>query len=84
MARQNETETFWRVSFEAPPIEGNPKTDFYFGSLKAIYDMFTPQQIGCRVEHLWNLKIGDSGEFENRLCKITREQLNRKMRNKPV
>jgi hypothetical protein len=39
-------ESIIRVHFFQPLPEG---TDFFFGSLAAIYEQFTPEQIGCTV-----------------------------------
>ena len=54
--------------------------DYYFTSLAAIYAMFTPSQIGCKVENLWNAGVSDGKPYENKLCRITREPLMRKAR----
>lgn len=35
----------------------NGKKEHYFGSLAAIYEVFTPQQIGCKLEALWGAGI---------------------------
>jgi hypothetical protein len=37
----------YRVSLQAPV---NGKTDYFFGSLAAIYTEFSPEQIGCKVQ----------------------------------
>lgn len=73
------TETIIRVQFRDPPLPEQPaRTEFFFGSLAAIYDVFTPQQIGCRVERLWNSGITEAKPYRNKLCVISREQLSRK------
>lgn len=41
----------------------------YFGSLAAIYDMFSAEQIGCAVEVLWAYNIEHGKPFENAQCK---------------
>lgn len=74
-------EFIYRVSFTEPPFEGNPdKTDFFFGSLSAIYQIFTPKQIGCKVTRLWNLGVSDGKPYTNRQGTVTvaREPLERK------
>lgn len=77
-----QTEYIYRVSFEEAPHEGDPRCDFYFYSLSAIYEQFTPEQIGCRVERLWNIGVSSGAEYENRThtVKITRESVARKHR----
>lgn len=43
---------------------------FVFATLKAIYKVYTVDQIGCKVANLWNSKIRDGGPFENKKCVI--------------
>ncbi|MFA5849949.1 MAG: hypothetical protein WC833_08700 [Bacteroidales bacterium] len=61
----------YRVSFG----EGQDK---YFGSLSAIYDVFTPEQIGCKVENLWNIGVSSGTPYNGNKCTITLEKLIRK------
>jgi hypothetical protein len=65
----------YRVSFKEPI---NDKTDYFFGSLAAIYDAFTAQQIGCGVSRLWNVKITPEKPYFGRRCTITKEPVSRK------
>lgn len=79
-------ENIIRVQFREPPLASKPRqTDFYFGSLAAIYEEFTPEQIGCRVEHLWNYGVMPDHPYMNKLCVVSREVLTRKQqkRNEP-
>jgi len=39
----------YRVQFKEPPIQDDDRTDFFFSSLAAIYEQFTPGQVGCKV-----------------------------------
>lgn len=72
-------ENIIRVQFREPPLADQPaKTDFYFGSLAAIYEVFTPEQVGCKVERLWNAGITDGKPYANKLCIVTRETMTRK------
>lgn len=81
MGRQ---ETIIRVSFHETPLASRPQcNDFYFGSLSAIYEMFTPEQVGCRVVTLWNANIRPGKPYANKKCVITRERVVRKAREKP-
>lgn len=60
----------------------NGKQDYYFGSLKAIYTQFTPQQIGCRLHRLYGIKPLASKETQR--CRISKEVVLRmEQRNKP-
>lgn len=53
---------------------------WYFGSLAAIYELFTPEQIGCKLETLWNDSLG-YGEYKiTKHCVITKEIMYRKAR----
>lgn len=50
----------------------------YFGSLAAIYEMFTPADIGVGLRRLWTLKVSSENPYTNKLCKITAHRLHRK------
>ena len=54
------------------------KTEFFFGSLAAIYDKFTYEQIGCKVETLWAAGITEATPYENDRCTVSREVVTRK------
>lgn len=73
---------FYRVEFKEPPIEGDDRTAFNFSSLAAIYEQFTPEQVGCRVARLWNIGVSDGVPYRGRRCTITKEQVRRKTQNK--
>lgn len=75
-------EHIYRVDFKTPPFM-NSRTDFYFTSLAAIYELFTPEQIGCAVNRLWALKVSDGNTYEGRKCTISREEVKRKARKRP-
>ena len=78
-------EFIYRVAFKEPPLLGvDERTEFYFHSLAAIYDTFTGAQIGCKVTRLWNIGVSDGNTYDGRRCKITKEPILRKRRNKPV
>lgn len=74
----------YRVAFKEPPIDGDDRTDFFYTSMSAIYDDFTPDQIGCRVSRLWNLGVGRGNVYEGRRCRITQESVASKKQNKSV
>ena len=72
-------ENIYKVVFREPPLTEQPtKTEFYFGSLAAIYEQFTPEQIGCKVENLWRHGIESDNPYKNGKCCIIREVLTRK------
>lgn len=78
----------YRVSFKKPPFEGEGepagKTEFFFGSLSAIYDMFSSDEIGCKVQRLWNIKITEENPYIGRKCTITKEVLKRKKQQNSI
>jgi len=69
----------YRVKLKQPIDD---KIDYYFGSLSAIYDVFSVEQIGCTVGHLWNIKVSNGERYENDKCTITQETLIRKTTNR--
>ena len=81
----SKAEYIYRVEFKVPPLLGiDDRKEFYFHSLAAIYEVFTARQIGCKVTRLWNIGVSHGTPYEGRRCKITKEQILRKTRNKRV
>ena len=72
----------YKVTFNEPPLNDD-RTEFYFTSLSAIYDTFTPEQIGCRVTRLWNVSVSTDNPYIGRLCQITQEETRSKTQNNP-
>lgn len=68
-------ETIIKVNF---PIPVNGRNEHYFGSLAAIYDVFTPEQIGCRLEALWSFGITVDRPKLTRTCLISKYPVHRK------
>ena len=76
-------EFIYRVAFREPPLLGvDERTEFFFHSLAAIYEVFTARQIGCKVSRLWNIGVSNGTTYEGRLCTISREPISRKKRIK--
>ncbi len=73
----------YRVAFPEPPIEGDPRTDFFFTSLAAIYDLFTPGQVGCGVKRLWSLHVSDGFVYDGGKARVSVEPLYRKAQSNP-
>lgn len=63
-------------------IEG--KTEHYFGSIAAIYEKFTPFQIGCKKEYLWKSKIEPGKPKQTKKCIVSKEELIRKVQESPA
>jgi hypothetical protein len=68
---------FYKVTF-LHPSPGVDHRDFYFGSLAAIYDRFSVEDIGCAVSRLWSFKISPANPYRGRHCVISEEVLWRK------
>lgn len=77
---QQRQEAIYRVTFTERPLANDPRSDFFFHSLAAIYDTFTAEQIGCQVTHLYNYGIMQGRPYVNRQVKISREPIYRKKR----
>ena len=71
-------EYIYQVSFREQPLADDVRTDFYFYSLAAIYEVFTPEQVGCTVRTLWNAGIEVGKPYYNRLCSVKKEPISRK------
>lgn len=77
----NRQEYIYRVSFKNEQAGDNTwVTDYYFTSLAAIYEQFSSEQIGCKVERLWNLKITPDSPYIGHKCTISKEPITRKKR----
>lgn len=64
----------YSVVFFGAPIPGKPRQKFFlFSSLAAIYEVFSVEQIGCTLGHLYNLKVPDGSAFAGKRCIIKRE-----------
>lgn len=72
------TESIIRVQFLQPVAEHGGQTDFYFGSLAAIYEVFTPEQVGCKLETLWAAKIDALHPKTTPRCVVSKQVLYRK------
>ena len=74
----------YSVLFYGAPNAAQPRQKFFlFSSLAAIFDLFTPQQIGCRLGHLYNLKVADGTAYTGKRCIIKRERLYSKHHSRP-
>ena len=65
-------QTIIKLQFFAP-VDG--RTDYYFSSLAAIYERFSPKQIGCALATLWGSNVEIGNPKSTRLCVISREPL---------
>lgn len=74
------SEFIYRVHFRKPR-ELTGEQDYYFRSLKGIFLLFKPSDIGCGIGRLWNVKLAQGGKYKSDLCIITREKLYRQKRD---
>lgn len=51
---------------------------FYFGSIAAIFDRFTPDELGVSMAALWNYGIAPDRPYINNKCRIYRGTIQRK------
>ncbi len=57
---------------------------YYFGSIAAIYEHFTPEQLGVSLSRLWSFGITLERPYKNRICTIFRGVIQRKKGNRHV
>lgn len=55
---------------------------YYFGSVAAIFDTFTPDDLGVSMTTLWNYKLTPDRPYKNNRCAIYRGIINRKKQTK--
>lgn len=72
---------FYRVEFREPVA---PDAAYYFGSLSAIYERFTADDIGCNVERLWAVKITPGCPYEGSRCTVSQEIMFHKKSNRGI
>lgn len=64
----------YTVLFFAAPYADQPRRKvFLFSSLAAIFEVFSVEQIGCCLGHLYNLKVPDGCAYAGKCCIIKRE-----------
>ena len=67
--------TIYHVSF-------GDDDNHYFGSIAAIFDNFTPQQLGVSASQLWNYGITEQNPYHNNNVIIRRGVIQRNKKNK--
>lgn len=53
-------------------------SEFFFGSLAAIYELFNEEQVGCSLRTLWNSKITTENPKATARCVISKHKVWRK------
>lgn len=51
---------------------------YYFGSVAAIFDRFTPDELGVSLTTLWNYGLAPDRPYKNNRCAIYRGKVQRK------
>lgn len=81
--RSKKTEYAYEVRFHEAP-EGHSDRSHYFFSLAAIFDHFTPSEVGCTVQAFYRVKLKEGNRYEGRRCVVRRVPIYRKtQRAKP-
>lgn len=73
-----EKKTIYRVQFKEPPLNDDERTEFFFTSLVAIYEVFTAEQIGCKVNRLYNIGLPNGTPYNGKRCGISQEAIHSK------
>ncbi|MCF0187935.1 MAG: hypothetical protein HUK04_00350 [Bacteroidaceae bacterium] len=74
----------YSVVFFSPPLPAMPRQKFFlFSSLAAIFEVFSVEQIGCGLGHLYNLKVPDGAAYAGRHCIIKRDRVFSKPQKRP-
>lgn len=66
----------YSVLFFAAPLPKKPRQKFFlFSSLAAIFEVFSVEQIGCGLGHLYNLQVPSGTAYAGKRCIIKREKV---------
>ena len=70
-------EYIYKVKFNFAPFkkQGDLRTEFYFGSITAIFSVFPPEYIGTTVTALWYHSLSEGHKYTSDYCTITAEPL---------
>lgn len=73
------------VFFGAPfPTTAPRQRYFLFSSLSAIYEMFSHEQLGVSLKHLYNIRVPDGTAYTGKRCIIRREKVYSKKQQSPT
>lgn len=75
-------ETIIKVQFLQPRTDMGGRSDFFFGSLAAIFEVFTENDIGCKLNTLWAAKIDTEHPKTTPKCVVSKDVLYRKKQKK--
>ena len=57
---------------------------YYFGSVAAIYDRFTPEQLGVSLSRLWSFGIAPGRPYKNKRCTTAKRQDDEQKKSHPT
>lgn len=73
----------YEVRFHDQP-DGHTERSHYFSSLAAIYEHFTPLEVGCTVQTLYRSGVREGQRYEGRRCSVRRVPVYRKAQRAKV
>lgn len=62
------------------PVDG--QVEYYFGSIAAMFERFTEEQIGCSPQVMWYHKLTPDNPKATKKCIITKHNIMRKPQSK--
>lgn len=62
------------------PVDG--QVEYYFGSIAAMFERFTEEQIGCSPQVMWYHKLTPDNPKATKQCIITKHNIMRKPQSK--
>ena len=65
-------------------LKGEPEEHLYFGSMSAIYDHLTKDDVGITYSTLRNVGLSPQKPYENKLCVIREGVLQQKKTNRGI
>ena len=76
--------TVYHVHFLGYPKESTFQTDYYFGSISAIFEHFEKSEIGIQASSLYNFNLDEVANpiYENKKCRIRKSILITKSKSK--
>lgn len=63
------------------PVDG--QSEYYFGSIAAIFERFSADQLGCTIESMWAYKLTSERPKITKKCTISKHTIVRKPQNNP-
>lgn len=84
MSKDKKPITIYHLHFLGYPKETFFQTDYYFGSISAIFEHFTVDKIGIQASSLYNFKLDEEENpvYENKKCRIRKSTLLTKSKSK--